>query len=788
MLKNYVITTLRFLKRQKLYSFINIFGLSIGLALFILAVVFFCFHLSFDSFHQDSERIYLITSESSPSNNIHQKDASTYLPLANLLVQNFPEVENATVYRKYHMNVLRYKNKKFYEYNIMHTDQNFLDLFTFPAIKGDFKTPLKEPNSMVLTKSAAEKYFGQEDPIGKIVHTDLTNTDLMVTAIIEDCPHNSSIRFDILISLPEKYHDDWGTAGSTHTFVKLKSDGNTNNLEAKFPRFIEEFIPLLKESKIKLSLFPLKDIHFKSMDIYSSFGSTPIFQYYLIIAIALSLLIIVSINFMVLSTSRYGNRAKEVGIRKVIGAHRGQLIKQYIGESILLCVMALPLAIILFEMIKPVFIAIMGGGVELPLWQNPFVILIVIGVTLIVGFISGIYPAFFLSSFQAAIIIKGNVLKNKSGLRFRKGLVIFQFMLSFIMIAFTLTSIRQLNMMSKANLGYDRTNIIALKVSPTFYEKFDVIEKELQRNPNISMVAGAHVLPFNWNRQEKMRPEGVDKNSSEKINCYPCGYNFIESLHIKIIKGRSFSREFNDLNSIIISEETAKHFNWDDPVGKVIVMDERGDSKKTVIGVAKDFHFPHVFNKKAPAVIYFLPKELFYLYIKTISKPESQIIDFIQNIWNEITPDFPFEYFQLEFQFQEELRSTTKTIEIFKFISIVSVFISCLGLFALASYTAERKIKEIGIRKVLGASVKSTTKLLISEFMVLVFVSDILALPFAYYCSSYIINVGWIYQMNLSPYLFVVTAVISIITALLAVGLQSIKAATANPIEALRYE
>jgi hypothetical protein len=429
-----------------------------------------------------------------------------------------------------------------------------------------------------------------------------------------------------------------------------------------------------------------------------------------------------------------------------------------------------------------------GGRTELNLLQNPGVLLIVIGVTLFVGFVSGIYPAFFLSSVKPTVILKNQAVVKKGGFSFRKGLVIFQFGLSFMMIAFTLTSMKQLNMLYKIDLGYKRENIITISVNNDFSKKFDLVEKELKQNPEISVVGAAHVLPFSWGRQEKMRPEGVDKNNAEIIYSYPCGYNFIEAIDIKIIKGRSFSRDFNESNSIIISDETAKHYGWDDPIGKVITIDDRGGEKRTVIGVAKYFHFPHVIFEKAPAVIYFLPEEPFYLYIKTIRKPDEKTINFIRQTWNRIVPELPFEYSNLDYAYEENLRSTTKVLDVFKFISIVSVFIACLGLFALSSYTVERKTKEIGIRKVLGASVNKITYMLISEFLVLVVISNVLALPLAYYTSGFLLKMGWVYKAELNASLFIITFIVSIITSLLAVGIQSAKAAAADPIKSLKYE
>lgn len=787
MLYNYIITAFRNLKRHKLYSIINISGLSVGLAVFILAITFFSFHLSFDSFHKDSERIYLVISENNPINGTRQRNESTFLPLANLMSRKFPEIESATVFRKYFRQIFKYKDKKLYENNVIFAEPNFFKVFNYSTNEGDPQAALSKPYSVALTESASKKYFGEENPIGKIINADIGDGAFIVNAVIKDCPLNSSMKFDIIVSLPGNYNEDWGTAGNTYTFVKLKSKSSANALQLKLPSFIEQYMPILKESKTRLQLFPLEDIHLKSIEFNSGFNTQPVAAFYLIMGIATGLMLVVAINFMVLSTSRFSNRAKEIGVRKVIGANKGQLIKQYIGESIILSGFALPLSLVLFEAIRPAFIAIVGGGVELNLLQDPFALPIIFGVTILIGLVSGIYPAFFLSSIRPTVVLKNQPIVKKGGFSFRKGLVIFQFALSFTMIAFTITSMKQLNLMSKVNLGYTRKNIITISVNNDFYKKFDLIEKELKQNPNISIVGAAHVLPFSWGRQEKMRPEGVDKINSEILYSYPCEYNFIEALDIKIIKGRSFLREFNNEDCIIISEETAKHFGWNDPIGKVIVFDDRGETK-TVIGVTKYFHFPHVIFKKAPAVIYFLPDEPFYLYIKTVKKPDDKTINFIRETWNKIAPELPFEYSVLDYAFEENLRSTTKVTDIFIYISFIAVFIACLGLFALASYTVERKTKEIGIRKILGASVNKITGKLISEFLILVIISNFIALPFAYYASSYLINLGWVYKTELNVYLFLAAAILSILVALLAVGIQTVKAAKANPIESLKYE
>jgi len=789
MFKNYVKIFIRNIQKQKIYSFINIFGLSAGLAVFILVLTVFNYHLSFDSFNKDPERIYLLIFETGSSSGSSQKDAYSRLPLAHLIVQKFPEVECATTERQYFRNTFRYQDRKFYERGILFADTNFLKIFNFPVMAGDKEAPLSRPNSVVLTKSTASKYFGDENPIGKMLMTDFNDAGLTVTAVIEDCPPNSSNQFDVLVSLPSGYYDDWGIAGSAHTFLKLKDGKSAASLASKFPAFIDEYAPSLRDAKTRLSLLPLRDLHLRSMDINSGFNNvTPIIQYYLILAIAIGLLVVVSINFMILSTSRYSSRAKEVGIRKVIGAVRRQLIIQYIGESMIMALIALPLAFGIFEIVRPGFIAMVGGGVEMSLTNNPAVLILVFVVTLLVGFVSGIYPAFFLSSFQAASIFKSQQVSGKGRINFRKALVVSQFALTFTMITATLLLMKQLNMLSKISLGYDRENIITIPCTFEMRDKFDVLEKELMQNPNIAMVADGHVLPFGGGyRKAKMRLEGTDEKSLEGIDYYPCGYNFVEVLNIKIAQGRTFSREFNDSNSVIVSEGFVRHFRLDTPIGKKIILDAGGD-EKTIIGVAEDFHFPHVFLKKAPAVLYFQPSEPFYVFVKTVGTPDDGTINFVRAKWNKIATDLPFDYFILENEFQDQLRTSTKSLAIFESISVFSVLIASLGLFALASFTAEKRTKEIGVRKVLGASSGNITYLLMSEFLLIVAIADLIALPFAYYASEYLTSFAWVYRTDVNASLFLAATTVSIIAALAAVGMQSIKSARANPVKSLRYE
>lgn len=788
MIKNYLKIALRNIQKDKLFSFVNVFGLSIGLTIFFLFSSLFIFHLSFDQNHEDSELIHLITAERTIDNGDIQIDAYTYLPLAHLMKEHLHGVKEATVFRKYFKEIYKYRNKTMYEDQVLHVGPDFLSVFNFPIIMGDKYTPLSTTNSVILTQSTARKYFGDGDPIGKIITAERGQRELMVTAITRDCPANSSFKFDILVSLPDSHIEDWNRWGSTYTFVKIDKATSPKQLERKLTELVENYAPPIKESETRLHTFPLKDLHLRSDHIQSGFYNQPIFQYYWLLGIALALLIIVATNLVILSTSKYSYRAKEVGVRKVVGARRKHLIQQYLIEATMLSVLTFPVSVLLFDLISPTFSSVIGVDVAMPFWERPELLLGAFFLTILVGFLSGIYPAFFLSSFQPLSIMKGKISHPPEALDFRKAMVVFQFVLSFTMILFTLVSMKQIKLVSNVDLGYERENLITIEVNNDLYKRVDIIENELMSHPTISMVATGHELPFSWGRQEKIRPKGYDIRSSENINSYPCGYNFIEALEMRVIAGRSFSKSFNDENSIVISESTADYYGWDEPLGKTIILDDRGGKEMKVIGVLENFHFPHVFYKQAPSVIYLLPEEPFYLYIKTAVTPNKEIISAIKETWEKFVPELPFEYYTVQDGFLADLRTTLKSFELIRYTAIVSVLIACLGLYAQCSFSVERRTKEIGIRKALGAPVKRILKLLISNFMKLIAISILLALPLGYYFSSYLINMGWVYRIKLGIEVFIFATMVLVLSALVAVGVRSYLAAKANPVESLKHE
>lgn len=787
MIKNYITTAIRSIKKFAGYNIINIIGLTIGLGIFILIISYYDFHKSFDKFHNDYERMYLITAEEHRAANNSKIEAYTNYPLVNILKEEIKEIEKATVCRKYAQHTVKYKDRVFFERNILFSDSNFLKFFNYTVIKGDTKNPLKKPKSVVITNERAKKYFGNKNPIGETIIIDDNSENYIITAVIDECPANSSLRFDLIISISENKYTDWRIAGSTYSFIKLKENIDYKNLEKKFDSLIENKIPQYKEAKIRLSLLPITDIHLNSLHINSGFYLKSAIEFNLILLISIGMIIIVSINFVILTTATYNKRSKETGIRKVMGAARKQLIIQYLSETVIVAMIAFPLALLLFYVLRTPFINTVGENIELNLLNNSSTLLFSFLITLLTGLLSGIYPAILLSSIPVISNFRSVISNRKKHFLARKLLIGFQFLISFILIVLTLLLSEQISMLSKINLGYKRDNIVALVVNPELSSKFELFKNTLEKNDKIVNVATAHNLPFNWSRTENVRTIDRTKEEVEKISSYPCGYDYLELLKLKIIKGRSFSREYSDSGSIIITEKTADYFKLENPIGKTLILDDRNE-RKTIIGVVKNFHFQHIIFSMKPAVMYLLQDEPFFFLIETNILPDNKMEGYIKRKWDEIYPGYPFEYIVLEDRFQSDLSNSTASLKIFKYITIISVILAAIGLFSIASFTIEQKTKEIGIRKVLGASIPKIINMLILEFFILVVLSILIALPIAIYLANYLINIGWVYKTELNPNFYIISFVITLFTALSSVFFKTFNAATANPIDSIKYE
>ncbi len=788
MLSNYIKTAWRYLTKHKIYSAITISGLVLGLAVFILFALMLFSQSNFDSFHKNADRIYCVVQVLSRGVERDYHSAITPAPLKDALLAEFPEIERAARFSPQGRLVVRHGDKLFYENRIRFADADFLSIFSFNLIKGQSETVLSNPYFIVLTETSALKYFGNEDPIGKSL-TINNDFDVVVTGIIEDIPMNSSIRFDFLVSMETAgamniRMDDWSDNNQA-TFLLLSDGASPAKLDAKLSALIQRYYPDSHESPQRLYLHPLQDFRLNSAEIDCYWSNAQI-SYIAIWIVAVLILIIACINFMNLSTACYALRANEVGIRKVIGAKRMQLIKQFLGESMLMAFISLPLAMLVSEIARPGMIAILGGIFIASIWEFPSVLILTFGVTILTGLFAGSYPAFYVSAFQAVQVFKGRLIKGKKGSRFRKILVVTQFTFSIILILMTIITIKQTNHNLNVDLGFDRSGIIAANLNQEARTKLDVLKKELVRHADIVSVSAATALPIEWDTEEQVVPEGVAKEDALNMNTYGVDHGFIEMLGIEIRQGRSFSQDFADVNSFIINETAAEQLQWENPIGKQLVI---GEKKGMVIGVTEDYHFKSIFlSQITPAVLYLNPDGLNFVYVK-VSSPDkiSSAAEYMKKQWNILVQNQPLEYETLENAF-EDMNSGDRTAQLTGALGLMAIFLSCLGLFGLSSYAIERRIKEIGIRKVLGATVSGIVQMLIKDFMKLVVIANIIAIPIAYFFMNWLIHFIYSYPTNIGAGVFILCTALSLLVAFATVSFLTIKSALLNPAISLRYE
>lgn len=781
MFKNYLKVAIRNILKQKSYSLINITALAVGLALFILSLLYADFNFSYDKFHKNSDRIYSLTEVS--KNGSH--DIWVPSAIVKTLREEVPGVEDGTRLSRSDRKIVRYTDKKFYEPGIWYTDNRFFSLFSFKMVKGDAETVLSSPNSVVITESIAEKYFGKKNPIGKNLIFDNEIT-AEVTGVTEDVPINSKIKYNFLISMNARDRfERWNHF--CNIFIRISDGYNTKSIEEQFPDILDTYMADYDFKPKEIYLTPLTGLHLIPMHVGTPFSKTTPVQFYIMLGLAAALLIVVCLNFMNLATAKYMNRAREVGMRKVAGAHKYQLVSQFLGESVILVFIALPAAIGVFMLIKPAFIAIMGPELELNLWNKPSILLLIGFITFIVGLISGSYPAFFLSRFNPIKVIKGNMLVSTKSAAARKLLVVSQFVLTVILIVFAVIANNQFNYLVNVDLGYQRENVIGVRFNPETGQRMEVMRKELLQYPEITHVCGSGWIPGDWGgaRGNLIVPEGMTEEDNFRVNAYAADYDFIETLGLELIMGRSFSREYNEGNSVILTEDIVRLLKWKNPIGKKIKL---GDNTGTVIGVVKHFHFKHVFHKKMPALLYFQNRWPDYMLIRYAPGTQISVNEYIRTKWETIMPEFPLESENLETHFRWIFNSTVKGREFISSFSIWAIFISCVGLLGLASYSTERRTREIGIRKVLGASVPGLVKMLLTESFILVCISNIVAWPLAYYVSNWFLNWAWVYKTGINVNIFIFAALLSLITGFLAVISRTLKAASSNPVNSLRIE
>jgi len=787
---NYIKTALRSIRRQKGYSFINISGLAIGLTVCMLIVLWVVDEWSFDRFNTNASRIYRVYHDESAT-----RESSTSVltppPMATALKRDFPEVINATRFGYWRKPLVTYKDKSFNESGFRNADPDFFDMFSFPLVKGDPETIFENPYSVVLTEKTAAKYFGEEDPIGKILTVNNT-FDVIVTGIIRNESLNSSLEFDLLSPfeiilkefIGEVHRDNWGF-NSFYTFVMLEPSASAENLNQKLTDYLKKYND---ENTDELVLQPLTDIHLFSNLGYDLRNRGDIKYVWIFSALAVFVLLIACVNFMNLTTARSANRAKEVGLRKVVGANRPQLIRQFFSESILMALFALVIALFLLEFLLPLFNTLSGKQLASAWINNPTLLLGFIGLALLTGICSGSYPALFLSSFQPVRILKGTMASSEANPLFRKVLVIFQFSLSVFLIIGTLIISRQLAYMRNIDLGFNREHIIHLSIHGELHGKYGAIRERFLQNPDVLHVTASMTLP-NDIQGSPGTPEweGRPPDAKMEIKADFVDYDYIETFEVPLVEGRSFSREYatDPETAFIVNEEAVRRMGLEKPVvGKRFGF---WDIDGQIIGVMKDAHFQSLHHKIEPLVFKMFPDWLRRMYVKFRSDNVSGTLASLEKTWKEMNLGYPFEYRFLDEDFNDLYSSEARLGKIFQYFAALAVFIACLGLFGLASFIAEQRTKEIGIRKVLGSSTAGIVALLNQEFLKWIAAATLVAWPIAYFTMQ-----AWIkkfaYRAGIEIWIFLLSAAIGLGVAMLTVSLQTLKAARANPADSLKHE
>lgn len=788
MIGSYVKTALRNLFKHKGYSFINIVGLAIGIACCILILLWVRDELSFDGFHAKADHIYRAVEEQTYTGDALFKVAVTPAPLAPALKDEMPEVVEACRYTSAPRFLVRYEDHRFYESGLGMVDPAFWTMFSFPLVKGEPETVFSQMNSIVLSESMAEKYFGSEDPIGKVLRLE-NMFDLIVSGIMHDLPDNSHLQFDFLMPFEllrfgGQRLDQWGN-NSHYTYIELAPAADPILVDEKIRGFITEHLP---ESKTTLHLQPLRRIHLHSDYVADVAGHGDMRYIYIFSLTALLVLVIACINFMNLATARSGNRAREVGMRKVTGAYRSDILRQFLAESVLYALFAFILALGMAALLLPAFGNLAGKTLSLGISQGPGLYLGLIGMAVLAGLGAGLYPALFLSGFDPVRVLRSSSMTGPKGRTFRRLLVILQFALSIGLIITSVVVQNQLNFMRKKPLGFDREHVLYMQFGMQTARLYESFKNEALTAPMVLDVSSASQLPvYILNSTSSVSWPGKDPNDDVLFHNVTVTHDFFKTMQMETAEGRMFSREYpTDIESAYIINQTAARAIGDgSQVGKAFTMWE---TPGTIVGIVKDFHFKSLNTTVEPLVIRLRPAEPYtYLLIRVGGGDVPAAIQHLNKAWEKVSPTFPFDYTFLDESFDRLYRAEQRLGLIFGAFTGLAILIACLGLLGLAAFVAERRTREIGVRKVLGASARSIVLLLTREFAVLVAVANLLAWPTAYYAMHKWLQ-NYAYNSGLDLWIFLGAGLAALAIALLTVTWQAVRAAMVDPVKSLRYE
>jgi len=803
MFKNYIKIAYRNFWRNKSFAAINIFGLAIGISVCFIIMLFVQDELSYDRFNEKADRIVRVVFKAN-INGGKIFEANVMPPTAQTLKNDYPEVEEATRLREMGKPKVTYANKTFKEGSFTFVDPNFFKVFTLPFVKGNAKTALQQNNTVVITQDMANKYFGQEDPIGKVLT--LNNNELYkVTGVIAPIPTNSHFHFDLfgsMQSLPEAKDPSW-MASNFFTYLLLKKDYDYQKLEAKLPGMVEKYMgPQIAQSmgmslsqfrtkgnNLGFALQPLTDIHLHSNSNYEFEPGGDIKYVYIFSAIALFVLLIACINFINLSTASASKRAKEVGVRKVMGSDKTELVKQFMLESVLLTFVALFIAFLLVQLALPVFNQLSGKSLSLGYAIKPWAAFL--GLGLLVGILAGIYPAFYLSSFKPISIIKGKLGTANKSMGLRSGLVVFQFFISVSLIISTLVVYQQMQFIHNKKLGYNKEQLLVLPNSGALGKNEQLFKEEMLKDPRVvnATVSGYKPAGPTNNNNSLAYPEGKENQMMKTLE-YHVDEQYLPTFEMQLAAGRNFSKAFaTDSAAMVINETAAKAFGWgNNAIGQRITRQNSVRGKNftyTVIGVVKDFNFKSMHEPVTPLLMVLLPEP--GLIVKVRTGDVAGLLLSMKQEWEKFNVEEPFTYSFMDELYNKTYLAEEKTGKILNVFTVLTILVACLGLFGLAIYTTEQRTKEIGIRKVLGASVFQVTNMLSKDFLKLVLIACVFAFPLSYWLMQKWLQ-DFAYRITISWWIFALAALIALFIALATVSFQAVKAALANPVKSLRAE
>lgn len=792
MFRNYIKTAWRNLKKSKVFSSINILGLTIGITVCLMIFLFIINEFSFDKFHKDGDRIYRVMRGFTRDG---EQAEVAYLSgqHAPALLNDFKGQIEKVIRISTNDNFVTIGDRSFHEKKVLDADSNFFNFFTFPLIEGNSSTALKNPNSVVLTETTAKKYFGSvKDAINKVITLD-QELQLKVTAIAKDAPSNSHFDFDMVVPL-ENYRDrGWMTQwinNGVYTYVLLAPQVSEATIEKQFPQFVEKYLGAeLRKYGFSwtLSLTPLKDVYFNNaaFDGVKHGDKTVV---YIFLSIAILILLVACINFMNLSTIRAAERSKEVGLRKVLGALRNNLIWQFIGESVLLTTISCLLSLVLLFLVMPWYDQLLGYSLMVS-WNTLPIYLFLTGVIIVVGFLAGSYPAFFLSAFSPIQALKGKLKLGKGGASFRQALVVVQFSISVFLILGTIIITKQMLYVKNKQLGYNEEQTLVVRIDNNdIYRNINVFKNSLQNKSSVHSVSAMSGEPGGFFDGYVFDVQ----DHPEKWNARTefADFEFVKTLGLKVIAGRDLSAQYptDTTKAVLINQTAAAKLGWtpEQAVGKWIQNTVSDTAKRMIVGVVNDFNFQSLKQNIEPLVI--SPATDRRVILVHLNQGNiTSAVALVKNEYEKVAPGYPFEYSFLDQQFNDMYQKDVRQQKILTVFAVLAIFVACLGLFGLASFTATKRIKEIGVRKVLGSSVQGIVMLLSKDLLKPVIIATFIALPLGYYAMDKWLQ-NFAYKTTLNWWIFVLAAGLTFIIALFTVGIKAVKAAVANPVESLRTE